>query len=238
MVARSVDWADGEIKQPAGKALMLLCCALRSASFAARVRPPRKPSRAVVELFTSQGCSSCPPADVLLAELANDPSLIAVSVPIDYLGLSRLEGHACRSTQYGKTKSLRQSPRRRAGLYSASGGERQRARAWERSESAIEHALLKSRKQGAMSLAGLTLTRRRWTHDVTTSGRQDSPGTAEAWLCGIIQSATISLPAVKTKDARSPTAMSRGAGSSWAIGADSRKIVDRTGANPRRRGDR
>jgi len=44
---------------------------------------------AVVELFTSQGCSSCPPADELLGELKNDPSFVAVSLPIhywDYLG--------------------------------------------------------------------------------------------------------------------------------------------------------
>ncbi len=41
-------------------------------------------SRAVVELFTSQGCSSCPAADRLLGELAQDTSLIALSVPIDY----------------------------------------------------------------------------------------------------------------------------------------------------------
>jgi hypothetical protein len=40
--------------------------------------------RAVVELFTSQGCSSCPPADHLLGELAHDPSLVAMSLPIDY----------------------------------------------------------------------------------------------------------------------------------------------------------
>ena len=40
--------------------------------------------RAVVELFTSQGCSSCPPADKLIGELANDPSVIALSLPIDY----------------------------------------------------------------------------------------------------------------------------------------------------------
>jgi hypothetical protein len=40
--------------------------------------------RAVLELFTSQGCSSCPPADRLVGQLANDPSLIALSVPIDY----------------------------------------------------------------------------------------------------------------------------------------------------------
>lgn len=40
--------------------------------------------RAVLELFTSQGCSSCPPADKLLGELAGDPSVVALSLPIDY----------------------------------------------------------------------------------------------------------------------------------------------------------
>ena len=38
----------------------------------------------MVELFTSQGCSSCPPADKILGELSNDPSIIAMSWPIDY----------------------------------------------------------------------------------------------------------------------------------------------------------
>lgn len=40
--------------------------------------------RAVVELFTSQGCSSCPDADRVVGELARDPSVIALSLPIDY----------------------------------------------------------------------------------------------------------------------------------------------------------
>lgn len=39
---------------------------------------------AFLELFTSQGCSSCPPADKLLGQLAADPSLVVVSLPIDY----------------------------------------------------------------------------------------------------------------------------------------------------------
>lgn len=40
--------------------------------------------RAVLELFTSQGCSSCPAADKLLGELAKDTSIIALSLPVDY----------------------------------------------------------------------------------------------------------------------------------------------------------
>jgi hypothetical protein len=39
---------------------------------------------AVVELFTSQGCSSCPKADKLLGEYATDPRLIALSLSVDY----------------------------------------------------------------------------------------------------------------------------------------------------------
>src|ERR1043165_6399837 len=48
------------------------------------VRPAHADPRAVVELFTSQGCSSCPAADKLLGELAKDPNVIALSLPIDY----------------------------------------------------------------------------------------------------------------------------------------------------------
>jgi hypothetical protein len=39
---------------------------------------------AVIELFTSQGCSSCPPADALLGELAEKPDFVALSFSVDY----------------------------------------------------------------------------------------------------------------------------------------------------------
>jgi len=38
----------------------------------------------VVELFTSQGCNSCPPADDLLAELSQQENILALSYNVDY----------------------------------------------------------------------------------------------------------------------------------------------------------
>ncbi len=38
----------------------------------------------VIELYTSQGCSSCPPADDFMARLATDPRVIALALHVDY----------------------------------------------------------------------------------------------------------------------------------------------------------
>src|SRR6185295_901338 len=58
--------------------------ALGVCAIIAVIRPAHADPRAVVELFTSQGCSSCPPADKIVGELAKDPNVIALSMPIDY----------------------------------------------------------------------------------------------------------------------------------------------------------
>ncbi|MBA2401953.1 MAG: DUF1223 domain-containing protein [Bradyrhizobium sp.] len=58
--------------------------ALGVCAIVAIIRPAHADPRAVVELFTSQGCSSCPPADKIIGELAKDPSVIALSMPIEY----------------------------------------------------------------------------------------------------------------------------------------------------------
>ena len=69
--------------------------------------------KAVVELFTSQGCSSCPPADKLLGSLAHDSSVIALSLPVDYwdyLGWKdtlALHGHANRQRAYSVARGDR-----------------------------------------------------------------------------------------------------------------------------------
>ena len=58
--------------------LLSLCLAVSVTSAEAGERP------IVVELFTSEGCSSCPPADRLLTELATRPDVLALSFHVDY----------------------------------------------------------------------------------------------------------------------------------------------------------
>jgi hypothetical protein len=62
---------------------IVIVCLSSAAPAAAQTAAPTK-IRAVIELFTSQGCSSCPPADRLITEIGKDPSIITLTLPVDY----------------------------------------------------------------------------------------------------------------------------------------------------------
>jgi hypothetical protein len=53
-------------------------------AFAASANAATAQNPAVVELFTSQGCSSCPPADANLIVLAKRPDVLALSFHVTY----------------------------------------------------------------------------------------------------------------------------------------------------------
>jgi len=58
--------------------VVVLACSLGSSVTAFAAVP------VVVELFTAQGCSSCPPADTLLGEVARKPNVVALAYHVDY----------------------------------------------------------------------------------------------------------------------------------------------------------
>lgn len=94
----SRDWAeprantDGHLHDPVRSMTAIMAhsrisCwsgALGVCAIVAMIRPAYADPRAVIELFTSQGCSSCPPADKVIGEFSKDPNVIALSMPIDY----------------------------------------------------------------------------------------------------------------------------------------------------------
>jgi hypothetical protein len=68
------------IRQMLSSACGLLIAALSAMPVAAQSGSPV----VVVELYTSQGCSSCPPADEFFADLAGDPMIIPLALHVDY----------------------------------------------------------------------------------------------------------------------------------------------------------
>jgi hypothetical protein len=136
---------------------------------------------AVVELFTSEGCSSCPPADRLLAELAESPDrrVYALSFHVDYwdeLGWpDRFASRAftLRQREYARALGVRAiyTPQMVVnGTEEFTGSDRDRA------ETAVGHALSR-RSQVRLEMHP------RWTGpDVTTVGYSASEAPAGATL--------------------------------------------------------
>lgn len=67
----------------------------------------------VVELYTSQGCSSCPPADRMLQQMAGREDIIPLALHVDYwdyLGWKDVFGdaaHTLRQRQYARVSGTR-----------------------------------------------------------------------------------------------------------------------------------
>jgi len=165
----------------------LLLCSVATATAMAQSQP-----RAVVELFTSQGCSSCPPADKLLGDLAMDPSLVSMSVPIDYwdyLGWKdTLAEHrnAVRQKAYARVRGDGQ-------VYTPQAVVNGSAHVLGSDKEAIERAIAKTRKIGAMSLPALSLVVVNGQIEITAPQASIAHGTAEAWLWALTRSATITI---------------------------------------------
>jgi hypothetical protein len=155
---------------------------------AARAGEPR----AVLELFTSQGCSSCPPADRLVGQLANDPSLIALSVPIDYwdyLGWRDTlanPAHSVRQRAYARARGDGQ-------VYTPQIVVNGAADALGSDQAAIERAITQTdRKTGVMSLP-VVLAANDGTLNVSVSAADEAPAAAEVWLCPITKAVPVAI---------------------------------------------
>lgn len=151
--------------------------------------------RGVVELFTSQGCSSCPPADKLLGELAQDPSLVALSLPVDYwdyLGWKdtlALHGHSKRQRAYSKTRGDREVFTPQAvisGSVYALGSDK----------AAIEEGVTRSRDNGALTVP-VTVAVKDGAVSITATAAKAAaaadPVLGEIWLCPISRKVHVTI---------------------------------------------
>jgi hypothetical protein len=156
------------------------------------VQPARAEPRAVIELFTSQGCSSCPPADKLIAEYSRDPSVIALSLAVDYwdyLGWKdtlALSGHSKRQRAYAKARGDRE-------VYTPQVVVDGAVHALGSDKSAIEKAVRDTREQSSALLLPVMIERSGDKLTVSVAASKDEKGQAEVWLCPISKSVAVAI---------------------------------------------
>jgi hypothetical protein len=147
--------------------------------------------RAVVELFTSQGCSSCPAADKLAGELARDPSLVVMSLPIDYwdyLGWKdtlALPGHTNRQRAYSRSRGDRE-------VYTPQVVVNGVAHVIGSDKNKIDGAIAQTRKQAGMLTLPVTLSVSGDQISVTVPAAKDS-AKGEIWLCPITKNVPVTI---------------------------------------------
>jgi hypothetical protein len=147
--------------------------------------------RAVIELFTSQGCSSCPPADRLMGQFSQDPSLVTMSLPVDYwdyLGWKdtlALHGHSNREHAYADARGDRDvfTPQVVVnGVVHVLGSD----------QAAIESAIAQTRRDAAPLAVPVTMTVAGGTVTVNVPAAA-SAASAEVWLCPITGKAQVKI---------------------------------------------
>ncbi len=168
-------------------ALLVLACIASSASHAVRAEP-----RAVIELFTSQGCSSCPPADKLVGEYIKDRSVIAMSLAVDYwdyLGWKdtlALAGNTRRQRAYAGARGDREVYTPQAVINGA-------VHALGSDKAAIENAIKKSREHAAALALQVTIAVAHDKLTVRVPAAKDEAGQAEVWLCPITRNVPVTI---------------------------------------------
>jgi hypothetical protein len=169
-----------------------LACAIVVACTSAPLSYAGAEPRAVIELFTSQGCSSCPAADKLLAQFVQDPSLIPISLPIDYwdyLGWKDTLAdprNSARQRAYSHVRGDREVYTPQVvvnGSLHALGSDRE----------AIEAAIALSRKSGMTLSLPVTMTVADGRVLVNVPGGGEGHSLAEVWICGLIKAATVTI---------------------------------------------
>jgi hypothetical protein len=148
--------------------------------------------RAVVELFTSQGCSSCPPADKVLGELAADPSIVAISAPIDYWDYLGWKDTLAEPQNTARQKAYAYA-RGDGQVYTPQVVVNGMVHVVGSDKSAIEYAIAKSRANGAVSSPPVTLAFADGHLKVAVGDAPEGHPAAEVWLCGLTRAVTIAI---------------------------------------------
>jgi hypothetical protein len=168
--------------------------ALGVCAIVAIVRPAHAEPRAVVELFTSQGCSSCPPADKIIGELAKDPSIIALSMPIDYWDYLGWKDTLADSRFSARQKAYSQM-RGDRDVYTPQVVVNGSTHVIGSDRAGIESAIGNTKQaDGVMSVpVTMTLSGKQINVSVAASGKDPAAMHGEVWICSVSREIPISI---------------------------------------------
>ena len=148
--------------------------------------------KAVIELFTSQGCSSCPPADALFEKLSGDRSILTLSYPVDYWDYLGWKDTFARSDFTARQRAYAAQRGDRA-VYTPQAVVNGRAHVVGSDETGIKSLVSTQAHNGGLPVA----VRLETTGDSVTAHIGPSPASGEAkatvWLVKFSKSETVSI---------------------------------------------